>query len=381
MAAPSLMQKASRAGARPARSAVKAMAQQRAQAKTAVPKTLAAGLLASSVLLQTGPARADDLDSTVESVVGAVKATGEVVKAGIITLQSGVKLLKDGYDVAAPYAKQAVDTVAPVVVEAAKKTAELAQPAIEAAAPAISSTVTDVLTSTGVDFSKFGAAADKVVDVTETAVSAASPVARSLADVLTTTEPVLLGEYALGAVALWYLTPAFFGLFRGYAGNVTAAVALDTVANESAILIDIRPAREKEASGVPDVPGAAASKLLEVEFAALEDKKLRSQLKDPNFIEAQTTALQIAALRRLGTGTKIILLDRYGPLAEAVAKELAKKGYGRVFTVAGGFDGRGGWVQSKLQIKPFTSASLSFTAPSFARTGTTSTRRLPAPRS
>lgn len=43
-----------------------------------------------------------------------------------------------GYDVAAPLAKQAVDTVTPAVVEAARKTVELAQPALEAAAPAFS---------------------------------------------------------------------------------------------------------------------------------------------------------------------------------------------------------------------------------------------------
>ncbi|KAG2485889.1 hypothetical protein HYH03_015471 [Edaphochlamys debaryana] len=379
MAAPSLMQKASRAGVRPARSAVKAMAQQRTQPKAAVPKHLAAGLLASSVLLQSAAARADELDTTVESVVGAVKATGEVVKAGITTLQTGAKLLKDGYDVVAPIAKEAVDTVAPVVVEAAKKTAELAQPALEAAGPAFTSTVSDVLESTGVDFSSIGAAADKVADVTETAYSAASPVAAGVADALSGTDPLVLGEYALGAFALWYLTPAIFGLFRGYSGNVTAAAALDSVGSDgNAVVIDIRPAREKEASGVPDVPGAASSRILEVEYAAMEDKRLRSQLKDPNLIEAQTTALQIAALRRIATGTKVILLDRYGPLAEAVAKELTKKGYRNVYTVTGGFDGRGGWIQSKLQIKPFTAINVSFAAPFGGRTGTTSTRRLPA---
>lgn len=37
--------------------------------------SLAAGLLASSVLLQSSAARADELDSTVETVVGAVKAS------------------------------------------------------------------------------------------------------------------------------------------------------------------------------------------------------------------------------------------------------------------------------------------------------------------
>lgn len=76
--------------------------------------------------------------------------------------------------------------------------------------------------------------------------------------------------------------------------------------------------------------GLRCAQVLEVEFAALEDKKLRSQLKNPQDIEAQTTALQIASLRRIGSSTKVVLLDRYGPQAEAVAKELSKKGYGKV---------------------------------------------------
>lgn len=39
-------------------------------------------------------------------------------------------------------------------------------------------------------------------------------------------------------------------------------MALDTVVGDaSAVLIDVRSAREKEASGVPDVPGAASSKV------------------------------------------------------------------------------------------------------------------------
>ncbi|GFR43580.1 hypothetical protein Agub_g4677 [Astrephomene gubernaculifera] len=385
MATMQTMKGASRAAVRPSRSAVRVFAQQRTQAKIAAPKTLSVGLLASSVLLQASAARAaeaDQLDSTVDTVIGAVKATGEVVKAGLTTLQSGVQVIKEGYEVAAPYAKQAVDTVAPVVVDAAKKTVELTQPALEAAAPAISNTVTDVLQSTGLDLSAVSRTAGSVTQAAGSAVSAASPLLRRGLEFLAASDPVTLGEYALGAVALYFITPALFGAMRGYAGELTAAVALDTVVNDaSSVLIDIRPAREKEASGVPDVPGAAANKVLEVEFAALEDKKLRSQLKDPGYIESQTTALQIAALRRINTASKIILLDRYGPNAEAVARELAKKGYGRVFVVSGGFDGRAGWIQSKLQIKPFTATSLTFAAPSFGRSGsTTSTRRLPAPR-
>jgi hypothetical protein len=56
---------------------------------------------------------------------------------------------------------------------------------------------------------------------------------------------VLLAEYGLGAIALYYLTPAllggFVGSLRGFAGEVTAAQVLDLLASDgSAVLIDIR---------------------------------------------------------------------------------------------------------------------------------------------
>lgn len=47
------------------------------------------------------------------------------------------------------------------------------------------------------------------------------------------------------------------------------------------------------------------------------------------------TALQIAALKRIGRGTKVVLLDRFGNTSKAVAKELARRGFGRVYVVAG----------------------------------------------
>jgi rhodanese-related sulfurtransferase len=47
------------------------------------------------------------------------------------------------------------------------------------------------------------------------------------------------------------------------------------------------------------------------------------------------TALQIAALKRIGRGSKVILLDRFGNVSKAVAKELSRRGFGRVFVVSG----------------------------------------------
>ncbi|GAX76047.1 hypothetical protein CEUSTIGMA_g3490.t1 [Chlamydomonas eustigma] len=109
-------------------------------------------------------------------------------------------------------------------------------------------------------------------------------------------------------------------------------------------------------------------------------QKLRSALRDPNGLEATVTALQISALKRVNGGTKIILLDRFGSDARAVAKELSRKGFGKVFTVQGGFDGRNGWVQSKLQIKPVAASSPAFMAFPLGTTRSGTRKALPAPK-
>lgn len=64
-----------------------------------------------------------------------------------------------------------------------------------------------------------------------------------------------------------------------------------------------------------------------------------------------------------------------------MAKELGRRGFGRVYTVAGGFDGRNGWVQSKLQIKPAVIASApAATGTLFSARGTVPKKALPAPK-
>jgi hypothetical protein len=128
----------------------------------------------------------------------------------------------------------------------------------------------------------------------------------------------------------------------------------------------------------------------------------------------QVTALQIAALKRLGKGSKVLLLDRYGNASKTVARELARRGFGRVYVVAGagfnsaalrvwccrragravcascssltahpsvlhaaatgGFDGRGGWVQSKLLVKPTATQYVSSSPLPAALARTLSTR-------
>ncbi|KAG1675285.1 hypothetical protein FOA52_016317 [Chlamydomonas sp. UWO 241] len=144
----------------------------------------------------------------------------------------------------------------------------------------------------------------------------------------------------------------------------------------NAVLVDIRTQAEKEVGGVPDLPGSLSKRCSEVEFITIEDRKLRGMLRDPRAVEATATALQIASLRSVSQGTSIVLMDRNCASSQQVAKELGRKGFTKVFVMSGGFDGRTGWVQTKLAVKP-AATRLSFAPPG----KTISTRpMLPAPR-
>ncbi len=68
------------------------------------------------------------------------------------------------------------------------------------------------------------------------------------------------------------------------AGEVSPAAALDALSSSGgALLIDIRSAKEKETSGLPDLP--SSGKLVELEFATVADRKLRGQLRNPGDLE------------------------------------------------------------------------------------------------
>ena len=143
---------------------------------------------------------------------------------------------------------------------------------------------------------------DKLVDSVATAakpvVSAAGTVAGSAAEVLATSSPVTAAEYVAVAALGVYLTPSLFGLLfdllRGYRGDLTATLAVDKLQSDrSAVLVDVRAAKEKDVAGLPDVPGSAAARLLAVEFATTEDRQLRNQLRNPTAVETTVTALQV----------------------------------------------------------------------------------------
>ena len=64
------------------------------------------------------------------------------------------------------------------------------------------------------------------------------------------------------------------------------------------------------------------------------------------------TVLQIASLKKVKKGSRVLLMDKNGGVAKDIAKALTKRGYKRVFVISGGFSG---WQSSKLQTRNSTS--------------------------
>jgi len=306
--------------------------------------------------------KADPVDDAITAITSGVQSAGKAIKSGLGAVETAGGYVKKAADTVAPAVKTAADTTAPLAKKAAGLISDAASPVLKAAGdaiPAAGGKVEKLLSQQGID-------TRPVVDAGSKAAKTVGPAAGKLLSWFLS-QPLLTQAEALGAAAAAaYLAPpllgALAGALQGYRGDLSAPAALNLISTaRDSTLVDIRAVSEKETSGVPDLPGDAAKRLVELEYDVTEDKKLRGQFANPSAVESKVTALKIAALKRTKRGSPIVLLDKNGSLAKTVAKELAKQGYSKVFIVNGGFDGRGGWVQSKLKTslaKTFSTATV-----------------------
>ncbi|KAL3132062.1 hypothetical protein ABBQ32_008676 [Trebouxia sp. C0010 RCD-2024] len=294
------------------------------------------------------------VDQAVNSVVDVVKAGGGAVKSLATAAGNGLQYAQQAYDRVAPVVQDAARTASPYVKSAISTAGDVAAPALRAVEPTLKSSLGEAqkfLTSQGVNSPAIAEKAGKATTVAEGAFNQAKPSLTSSLTSLSSRDPGTLAEYALGAVVIYYLGPPFLkgllGAFRGYAGEISPAAALDAVACDgNTYIVDIRTQREKENGGLPDLP--SGNRLIEVEYAEIEDRKVRNQLQNVSAIERQVTALQIASLKKVNKRSQILLLDKNGSTSKVIAKELARKGFKKIRVVQGGFSG---WTSSKLQTK------------------------------
>ena len=215
----------------------------------------------SAILFSAAPALAvetTEVDSTIETVVGAVKTAGDFVKSGISVATDAIEVAKQGYEIAQPYIEKGITLATPYVNQAI----DFATPYVKSALPSIvaaEKTLEESIKSPELD-----SAVSTVISTGKTL----TPYATQAIETLSTYDSTTLSEIALGAVAFTYLAPAFAGVLadatRGYAGEVTSANVIDSLSGDS-VLVDIRSANEKDSSGLPDL--ASNNKLIELEFA------------------------------------------------------------------------------------------------------------------
>lgn len=330
-------------------SAAPAMAETVVPSGSGIPTAAAAPTVDSSAV-----------DSAVNQLIDAVRAAGGVVKQGLDVAGAGAQKAKEAVDVAAPYVRSATDAVAPYAKTAVNTIKDVAGPAFRNAQPTLESSLSDaqkLLQQQGLDTNAVAGGARSATTQASGILDQLKPLVGSAIHFVQVTPSGLLAEYALGALGVWFIGPSVLGVafkgLRGYAGDVSAPAALDLVSTRgNTYIIDLRSDREKENGGALDIPGGG--RLIELEYASVADRKLRSQLRNVSDLELQVTSMEVAALKKIGKGSTILLLDRNGGQSKAVAKQLRAKGFKRAFVVAGGF---GGWTAAKLRVKPSSSVS------------------------
>eukprot|EP00955_Chlamydomonas_euryale_P106187 365687-Chlamydomonas_euryale.AAC.16 len=87
-------------------------------------------LAVTAMLADAAPARADEVDSALDSLAGVIQGAGSFIKAGVSAAGTAASLAKQGIDIAAPIVKQGVDAATPIVKSAVKAGVDAAAPVV-----------------------------------------------------------------------------------------------------------------------------------------------------------------------------------------------------------------------------------------------------------
>lgn len=261
--------------------------------------------------------------------------------------------------VAAPAVEAAARELAPLyekisaeasqaVASAAGEVTPLAGRLGAESARAVGDSVRGLAASTGVDVDAVASATAPLLRQGGAAAEAGAAGFLALARADPAQAAALAAAAAAGVLLLPALGGLLAGLARGYRADLSPLEAFDLLAKTpGAVMVDVRSAAERLSGGRPETPRGAPA---EVDFAVTEDRQLRGQLRDARGVEEAVTALQIAGLRRVGRGRPVVLLDSGSGsgVAAAVARRLARLGFGGVYVVRGGIRA---WTAAKLAVK------------------------------
>ncbi|OJV05880.1 MAG: hypothetical protein BGO20_12615 [Bosea sp. 67-29] len=133
-----------------------------------------------------------------------------------------------------------------------------------------------------------------------------------------TRRTILAGSFMLPASVVFGQAPASLSVREAYEAARSGEI----------ILVDIRSAAEWADTGLPQ--GAV-----------------------PLDVDATAFDVRLAGLRLDHPGKRIVLIDRTGAQAIAVAQKLAGRGWRELAGVRGGMLGPGGWLAEKLPVMAY----------------------------
>lgn len=323
----------------------------------AVPASLPSGALALD------REQAESIAKTIEDgQQGILSLFGKVTDAANVAAEAVSPVTKE---YVAPFASEATKQASRAVEEinkaatpVVKKSLETVSKEIEkdsvSALKAAQTTVDSAIKSTGVDVDPLIGVSKKAGTIAKDAATTAQPtVVKAFNDAVSyvqhldhavITAAAAVGIFAAATAPLW--GPSAVKALRGYAGDINAVKAYDEVNKGEAFLIDLRSAKAQE-KGIPSL-SRGRSRLFLIEPETVSDGAIRSRVKDVEGLEIKSTAVVIAALKKLSKTSKVILM---GPKAVPVATALSAKGFSNVFVMSGGFDKKRGWVDSGLAVE------------------------------
>ncbi|XP_010663516.1 calcium sensing receptor, chloroplastic isoform X3 [Vitis vinifera] len=306
------------------------------------------------------------------------KKIDEIQEVGSGFLDTTQRIL----EVVANALKPGIDAAGPILKQAGEQASKIASPAISEA----SKTAEEAIQSSGLDTAPILNAAKTVTEAaqqTTKLIQEAKPIASSTVETISTAEPTVIVGTAGALFVAYLLFPPIWSVIsfslRGYKGELTPAQTLDLVSTKNYVMIDIRSEKDKEKTGIPRFPSGAKNRIFAIPLEELPSK-LRGLVRNSKKVEAEIVAVKISYLKKISKSSNIVIMDSYSDSAKIVARVLTSLGFKDCWTVAGGFSGSRGWLQSRLGTDYYNFAFAEIVSPSrvipaaLRRFGTTGSR-------
>ncbi|KAF8389846.1 hypothetical protein HHK36_024363 [Tetracentron sinense] len=237
----------------------------------------------------------EQIVSSLTQVENSIEKVEEVGSGVLDFLQSVLDAVKPGADVALPILQkagdQALKIASPAISEASKKAQEAIQSSGFDTEPVLSAAKT------------VAGAAQQTTKVIENA----KPIASSTIETVLSADPIVIVETGGALFIAYLLFPPIWSVIsfnlRGYKGELTPAQTLDLLSTQNHLMIDIRSEKDKNKAGIPRLPSSAKNRMISIPYC---------------------------------------------DTAKIVARTLTSLGFKNCWTMADGFSGSKGWLQSRL---------------------------------